>query len=165
MKKSMCRWVKISPAPLAVFMLIVFSLIAGAASAETVQAVDVTSNCPQKRKTPKAPEKETSRVNPLPRNIESIKSGEGYFKKATPIPCQTCHGVRGDGQGDPDFESTPPARNFTCWETMKAIPDGQLFWVIRNGSPNTAMPAFGGLSDEAIWQVIHYIRFLANESK
>ncbi|GJL79560.1 MAG: hypothetical protein NPINA01_25490 [Nitrospinaceae bacterium] len=139
------------------------SLITGTVSADTVQAVDVSSACPQKRKTPKAPVKEYSRVNPLPGTPENIKAGEQIFlKKATPIACQFCHGVKGDSKGDPDFESKPAARNFTCSEMMEAIPDGQLFWVIKNGSPNTAMPAFSDLSEESVWQVIHYIRQFAN---
>ena len=141
--------------------LIVFLLIAGTACAQTLQAVDVSSECPQKRKTPKAPENIYTRSNPLAQTIENISLGEQSFQKASPIPCKTCHGLKGNGAGDPDFESTPPARNFTCSETMKVIPDGQLFWVIKNGSPKTSMPAFTDLSDEAVWQLVHYIRFLA----
>jgi len=137
--------------------------MAGTASAETAQAVDVSSACPQERKTPRAPDKEYSRSNPLPKTPGNIKAEEIIFQKqATPIACQFCHGAKGDGKGDPDFESTPAARNFTCSETMNALPDGQLFWIIQKGSRNTAMPAFGDLSDTAVWQVIHYIRQFAN---
>ncbi|MDH5458255.1 MAG: c-type cytochrome, partial [Nitrospinota bacterium] len=75
-----------------------------------------------------------------------------------PITCKTCHGEKGDGIAESGFESTPPPRNFTCAETMEALPDGQLFWIIRNGSPKTSMFAFPSLSDEQVWQLIHYIR-------
>jgi hypothetical protein len=44
---------------------------------------------------------------------------------------------------------------------MKDIPDGQLFWIIKNGSPETGMMSFVGLPDEQVWQVIQYIRSLA----
>ncbi len=116
-------------------------------------------NCPQNRQTPTAPGNFLNMVNPLPFNEKSFKSGEKlYLEQAKPIACIFCHGVKGNGEGDPDFESTPPARNFSCAQTMKQLPDGQLFWIIRNGSPNTSMFAFSNFSDDQIWQLIHYIR-------
>ncbi len=45
---------------------------------------------------------------------------------------------------------------------MESIPDGQLFWIIRNGSAGTGMPAFSDLGDEQIWQLVHFLRTLAN---
>jgi len=55
----------------------------------------------------------------------------------------------------------PPPRNFTCGSMMKDISDGQLFWIIKNGSPGTGMMPFVGLPDEQVWQMIHYVRSLA----
>jgi len=45
---------------------------------------------------------------------------------------------------------------------MKDISDGQLYWVIKNGSVGTGMMAFSGMPDNQIWQLIHYIRTLAH---
>jgi mono/diheme cytochrome c family protein len=117
------------------------------------------AECPQDRKTPTAPKEFLSKNNPVPLNSEALKAGETIFQlSGKPITCKTCHGVKGDGIAESDFESTPPPRNFSCAETMKALPDGQLFWIIRNGSPNTSMFAFPSLSDKQVWQLIHYIR-------
>jgi mono/diheme cytochrome c family protein len=117
------------------------------------------AECPQTRKTPTAPKKFLTMQNPLPLNDENLKAGEKLFQlQGKPITCKTCHGVKGDGIAESGFESTPPPRNFTCAETMGALPDGQLFWIIRNGSPKTSMFAFPSLSDEQVWQLIHYIR-------
>jgi mono/diheme cytochrome c family protein len=55
----------------------------------------------------------------------------------------------------------PRPRNFACKETVNGIPDGQLFWIVRNGSPGTSMPDFRGLRDEQIWQIVLYLRALA----
>jgi hypothetical protein len=55
----------------------------------------------------------------------------------------------------------PRPRNFTCGQTMQDISDGQLFWVIKKGSIGTGMMAFSGMPDNQIWQLIHYIRTLA----
>ncbi len=120
--------------------------------------------CPQNRKTPTAPKEFLSMKNPLSANTKIIEAGEKLFQKqAIPITCKTCHGTKGNGKGDPDFESTPPARDFTCAKTMKSLPDGQLFWIIRNGSPGTSMFGYSGLSDNEIWQLIHYIRQFAKK--
>ena len=115
--------------------------------------------CPQTRKTPTAPQNFLSLQNPLPLTDENLKSAEKLFQEKTkPIACKFCHGVTGNGEGDPDFESTPSARNFTCAATMDKLPDGQLFWIIKNGSKNTSMFSFSDLSDNQIWQLVHYIR-------
>ena len=115
--------------------------------------------CPQTRKTPTAPQNFLSLQNPLPLNDKNLESAEKLFQEKTkPIACKFCHGVTGNGEGDPDFESTPSARNFTCAATMDKLPDGQLFWIIKNGSKNTSMFSFSDLSDKQIWQLVHYIR-------
>jgi mono/diheme cytochrome c family protein len=72
-----------------------------------------------------------------------------------------CHGEKGDGKGVMGTALVPPPRNFTCGVMMNEIPDGQLYWVIKNGSPGTGMMSFAGLPDEQVWQLIHYIRSLA----
>ncbi len=56
-----------------------------------------------------------------------------------------------------------PPPNFACGQTVIGIPDRQLQRIIRNGSPATAMPSFGFPSDEAIWQLVLYLRLLAND--
>jgi mono/diheme cytochrome c family protein len=45
---------------------------------------------------------------------------------------------------------------------MKNISDGQMFWVVKNGSPGTGMNAYKNLTDEQVWQIILYLRTLAN---
>ena len=52
-----------------------------------------------------------------------------------------------------------------CKETMQNIPDGQLFWIIKNGSPGTGMPAFSDLTDEQVWQLVILIRNLNEWNK
>ena len=117
------------------------------------------ADCPQTRKTPTAPQEFLKLKNPIPLSDEVLKAGELIYQvQGKPITCKTCHGAKGDGIAESGFESTPPPRNFTCAKTMKALPDGQLFWIIRNGSPKTSMFAFPSLTDDQVWQLIHYIR-------
>jgi cytochrome c oxidase cbb3-type subunit III len=90
--------------------------------------------------------------NPLAGDAKAAKAGEYAFR----INCALCHGLgaRGGGRG-PDL--TRAAKKHTH-------SDGEMFQVISNGIPGTAMPANGtngqgvGMTDEEIWQIITYIR-------
>ena len=118
--------------------------------------------CMQPRKTAKAPDEFLATTNPLAASSGAIAAGKTLFlKTAQPVACVMCHGEQGDGKGLMGAALVPPPRNFTCGAMMKDIPDGQLFWIIKNGSPGTGMMAFSGLPDEQVWQLIHYIRSLA----
>ena len=118
--------------------------------------------CPQPRKTDRAPGKFRRMQNPLSSTPDNIKAGETLFQQtAQPLACMNCHGTKGDGQGPMGAALSPPPRNFSCSETMNNIADGQLYWVIKKGSAGTGMMAFPGLSDNQIWQLVHYIRSLS----
>ena len=39
---------------------------------------------------------------------------------------------------------------------MKDISDGQMYWIIKNGSKGTGMMAYSGMQNTHIWQLIHY---------
>ncbi|MGV7221008.1 MAG: c-type cytochrome [Nitrospinales bacterium] len=118
--------------------------------------------CPQTRATAKAPDEDHEKKNPLKTTRKNIDAGETLFNlMAEPTPCKICHGVKGNGLGIMAHGLAAMPRNFTCNETMEKITDGQIFWIIRNGSPGTGMPAFKFLTDEQIWQLILYIRRFA----
>ena len=140
--------------------LICLSGLTGISWAETKQVLDA---CPQERKTTKAPTKYLKKINPLRNEPRHIKKGKVlHHIKAKPLACKHCHGVAGNGNGSMAISMNPKPRNFTCKQTMKDISDGQLFWIIKNGSKGTAMQAYSYLSDKKIWQLVHYIRSLSN---
>ena len=115
--------------------------------------------CPQVRKTQQAPDAFLKLKNPLPASPENVFAGQTLFHfDAEPGPCRLCHGISGNGLGILFRQLAPSPRNFTCSQTVDPLPDGQLFWIIRNGSSGTAMPAFKNLDDDQVWQLIHYIR-------
>lgn len=118
--------------------------------------------CPQPRYTERAPDEFLQRSNPLAEdrgNLEAARKlyrgGDGFFG------CAACHGDNGNGLGPLSGQFNPRPRNFACAATVNGIPDGQLFWIIRNGSPGTAMPAHAELSDMQVWQLVGYLRTLA----
>ena len=117
--------------------------------------------CPQERTTEMAPAVNASLSNPLNLNASNLDAGEQLFQSsAEPLACAECHGEKGDGNGPMASMFQPAPRNFTCSENIAALPDGQIFWIIKNGSIGTSMPAFNKLTDDQIWQLTLYIRSL-----
>ena len=130
--------------------------------ADTAVGEGPSGVCPQPRNVKRAPGKFRKMNNPLPSSEANIRAGEKLFQQtAQPLACMNCHGTKGDGQGPMGAALNPPPRNFTCGSMMNEISDGQLFWIIKNGSPGTGMMSFAGMAEESIWQLIHYIRSLA----
>lgn len=115
--------------------------------------------CPQPRNTGQAPAGEYERVNPLPASRANLRAGRKLYEARN--GCAICHGVTGEGNGPLGPRFRPRPRNFACAQTVNGIPDGQLAWVIRHGSPDTAMPAHADYSDEQVWQLVLYLRELA----
>jgi mono/diheme cytochrome c family protein len=132
------------------------------ASFRAEEAAAAGGVCPQPRATPQAPPDSLALENPLAPTPENLEAGRAlYLESAVPMPCKMCHGESGDGLGPLAAGFTPRPRNFQCAETLQAIPDGQLFWIIRTGSPGTGMLAYSTLSDEQVWQLVLFVRQLA----
>lgn len=99
--------------------------------------------------------------NPLPATEETIDKGKRLFEgKAF---CATCHGRDGKGLGadiEPGTLKGPLPRNFTDKEWQTARTDGELLWILKNGSKGTAMAPFIPLilTEEEAWQVLLYVR-------
>jgi len=131
-------------------MLAAFTLVA----ANTALA---GPECPQPRKTPAAPaniagKDETGKA-------DAANGKMLYEKTAKPMACKNCHGDNGDGAGKLGAALKPKPRNFACADTMKDISAGQMFHIIKNGSPGTGMAPHGKtLKDDEIWDVVKYIR-------
>jgi mono/diheme cytochrome c family protein len=119
------------------------------------------AQCPQPRATVKAPDEFYNRTNPVENTPDNVEKGRLLFQLDAQPTCVMCHGSQGDGTGGFGANLSPSPRNFTCTETMKDISDGQLFWIIRNGSPDTGMPPFQDLQDEQTWELMLFIRSLA----
>lgn len=120
------------------------------------------AECPQPRFTGRAPDDLYNRVNPLAASKRNRKAGRELYEELSDPACTACHGKKGDGRGQLASQFNPPPRNFACAETVVGIVDGQLHWIIKNGSPGTAMPPFDYLSDDEIWQLVLYLRTLAD---
>ena len=95
--------------------------------------------------------------NPFSPTIKNIEEGSKvYFGKGL---CVKCHGVNGKGVEVPGH----PPRNFTDPKWQDVRTDGEMMWVLKNGSPGTSMPIRVGkvISEEEAWKVILFIRTFA----
>ena len=74
--------------------------------------------------------------------------------------CIACHGELGNGEGSSGRLLNPSPRDFTNCQFQKHRSDGELFWVLQNGSPGTGMiPMIPvTISEEEAWKVIAYER-------
>ncbi|BFU94845.1 MAG: hypothetical protein NTNFB02_15670 [Nitrospira sp.] len=95
--------------------------------------------------------------SPLPDSPETVEKGKGLYNgKGT---CFNCHGTSGAGDGPVAASLNPTPRNFHHHGFWRHRTEGEIFWVIKHGSPGTAMIGFDGvLSDEEIWSIIQYER-------
>jgi mono/diheme cytochrome c family protein len=98
-------------------------------------------------------------TNSVPVNAQSRQLGQQLFA----VNCQVCHGPNGDGNGKVAgyFRAgkAPPPANLHRPD-IKAMTDGQLFWVITNGF-GAYMPPFGNLiTPEQRWALVIHIRQL-----
>ncbi|MBF0455842.1 MAG: cytochrome c [Magnetococcales bacterium] len=114
---------------------------------------------------PDAPSAYLEKKNPY--NLKEFSQDEKLIKKFGrnyKRKCQKCHGEQGDGLG-PRAESfiIKPAA-FAKPGYLKERKDGQLFWIIENGSPGTEMPPHrlgsrANLTEDEIWQFITFLRY------
>ena len=101
-------------------------------------------------------------TNPLPNEPDVIEKGKAlYNRKGT---CSNCHGSTGRGDGIAAMGLEPSPRNFHDHGFWRHRTDGEIFWVIKHGSPGTAMIVLDDvLTDEEIWAIIRYEQSLAGD--
>ncbi len=98
-----------------------------------------------------------SDMNPLPATPENIHAGQIAFSSY----CMVCHGLDGHNTGVPFAGRMSPPVPDLASPAVQAYSDGQLKWIIDNGIFPSGMPSSKGtLSDEEIWEIVHYIRHL-----
>jgi mono/diheme cytochrome c family protein len=139
-------------------MMAVVSIAAGANREPTEDRVPLSAM--KEALSYKAPFGETRTAQP-----EIVAAGKAlYGGKGS---CVLCHGISGKGDGPAAHMHQPPPTDFTNCAFQKEREDGELFWIIKYGSPNTGMQRLipGMLSEEEGWKVVAYIRtFCAAQS-
>ncbi|MCL4265654.1 MAG: copper resistance protein CopC [Anaerolineae bacterium] len=96
-------------------------------------------------------------TNPFLPDVESIALGQELFAEN----CVPCHGELGRGDGPTAVNLYPPPADFSSGHTA-THPDGDLYYWILNGVPDTQMPPFADrISNEEAWHLVNYVRRLS----
>lgn len=106
-----------------------------------------------------------ARKNPIANTPENVAKGKALFEgKGT---CFNCHGKEGKGDGPAGLILNPTPRNFTNCKFHKKRKDGELFWVIKNGSAGTGMVPLipAAINEEEAWTIINYERSFCKKSE
>lgn len=74
--------------------------------------------------------------------------------------CMVCHGERGRGDGPAAAGLSPPPADLLLHVPQHS--DGELFYMISRGMPDSAMPEWRNvLTERERWDLVHYLRVLA----
>ena len=94
--------------------------------------------------------------NPLGATATSVNvlAGRELYKQK----CEVCHGYDGSGGTEAGAGQYPPPVDLRGPEVSKAS-DGEVFYFIRNGIRNTAMPGWQ-LPDLETWRLVAFVRSL-----
>jgi mono/diheme cytochrome c family protein len=93
---------------------------------------------------------------------ENVAQGKAIYNGKG--ACFRCHGKDGDGNGPLAARLNPSPRNFQDHGFWSQRTEGEVFWLIKNGSPDTGIVGYGDqLTDGEIWALIQYIRSFTGE--
>jgi mono/diheme cytochrome c family protein len=95
----------------------------------------------------KVPDKQRVRENPFSGQPEAIAAGAKLFRHN----CTTCHGNEALG--------TKKYPNLHT-EQVRAATDGELEWLLKNGSMKNGMPSWSKLPEQQRWQIVAFLKSL-----
>ena len=100
----------------------------------------------------KVPQSERERANPYAADGDAVVAGAILYKRN----CASCHGDDADGIGRHPSLRTRRVHDAT---------DGDLHWLLTNGSLAHGMPSWSRLPDSQRWQLTRYLHSLPSDTR
>lgn len=106
---------------------------------------------------PSMPADAATLVNPVKPTPES----QARARKVYGYDCAMCHGPTGDGKGDLVADlKLADMKDFTDPAALKGVPDGELFYIIKDGKGK--MPGEGDRAKpDDLWNMVVLVRSFA----
>ena len=99
----------------------------------------------------RVPQKDAARKNPVASSSDATKAGERLFRQH----CAECHGESAEGRnGKPDLLHSSNVAEAT---------QGQLYWLLTNGSLKNGMPSWSRLPEQQRWAIVSYLKTLDSQ--
>ena len=95
-------------------------------------------------------EADRARTNPDAGQADAIAAGGRLFEDH----CAKCHGADALGRRNKPNLRTDEVQNAA---------DGEIFWLLRNGSLRRGMPSWSALPEPSRWQIIAYVKSLGKK--
>src|SRR5215471_14491668 len=100
----------------------------------------------------------SGKTDPMPASQENLIAGAKIYRQM----CSRCHGGSRESENIYGRSFYPPAPQLPLRRT--SYNDSEMFWLVKHGIRNTAMPAWGKLlSDKEIWRVVTLMRKLDSQ--
>jgi mono/diheme cytochrome c family protein len=93
-------------------------------------------------------ETERARINPYANQANAIAAGGRLFADH----CAKCHGPDALGR-----KKRPSLRT----KEVQGAADGEIFWLLKNGDLRHGMPSWSSLPEPSRWQLVAYVKSLA----
>jgi mono/diheme cytochrome c family protein len=105
----------------------------------------------------------TQAVTPTPatypkNTVRPTAESQAKAKSLYQIDCAMCHGDNGNGKTDLATSMQLTLADWTDPKSLAGHQDGELFLIIRNGKDKMPPEESGRASDEAVWNLVIYIR-------
>lgn len=93
------------------------------------------------------PDADRQKVNPYAGQKDAIDAGNRIYLDK----CAKCHGDDGTGR-----KKKPSLRT----DRVQKATDGELFWLLKNGSLKHGMPSWSAMPQPMRWQVVTFVKSL-----
>ncbi|MBV9885452.1 MAG: c-type cytochrome [Acidobacteria bacterium] len=93
------------------------------------------------------PDADRQKMNPYAGQTDAIAAGNRIFLDK----CAKCHGDDGTGR-----KKKPSLRT----DRVQKATDGEIFWLLKNGSLKHGMPSWSAMPEPMRWQVVTFVKSL-----